>query len=107
MKISTKDKLLVLDAQKVFPEVWVFLQREANRRTHWSDVIYSLEQLLKVGDEITLAWAFLEWVLKERQRVRDQRRIDKNAEDWEKKKNEDKDWLKDCKLGDLVKGVGE
>lgn len=98
MKISEEDKTLVLKVQKVFPEVWMYLQRQANRNTPWPDVIHCLKELLKVGDEIRVPWAFLSWKLKELERQREQKGIDKRVEEHKRRKIESeedvKNWLR-------------
>jgi hypothetical protein len=102
MKVSEEDKKTVLQAQKIFPEVWVFLQREANRNTSWPDVLLSLKELLKCGSELRVPWGFLDYTLKEIKRKREQKGIDEKVEKWQsikiKREQDLKNWLK---------GVGE
>lgn len=107
MKISEEDKKLVLQAQKIFPEVHKYLEGRARDGVPWPDLIHSLKELLKVGEELRVPWAFLKWVLQECEREREQKGVDNREREHQAKKIKDREWLKDCKLGDLVKGVGE
>lgn len=102
MKISEEDKKFVLKVEKIFPEVWVYLQREANRGTRWADLILCLQELQKVGNEITVPWGFLEWKLREIERKREQKRVDERTEEWEQTKIQSEEDLKNW-----LRGVGK
>ena len=98
MKISEEDKKLVLEVQKRFPEVWKFIQREANRGTPFEDVMWSLKGINIWWGDISNPWAYLEIILRKCKQRREHGEIDERAENWERTKiqsEEDlKNWLR-------------
>lgn len=91
MKIPEKNKTLLLRARKVFPEVYTWMQQQANRETPFEDVVYALEQLIK-QDGVMNPWGFLKTVIKTKQNKEE---IVEREETWKRKQiKESEDVLK-------------
>jgi len=94
-KIIEENKALILKAEKIFPEVWKWMQREANRETPIEDVLYGLKRLIKQETKVMNPWAFLETVIKGAQRAQ---QIIEREEAWNRRKIQQaedvKDWFK-------------
>ena len=93
--ITEKNKTLILKAEKIFPAVWKWMQREANRETPMDIVLFALEQMVKQNGGVANPWGFLEVVVKTKQ---NREEIVEREEAWNKKKIEEMqdvgDWLK-------------
>ena len=94
-KIIEENKALILKAEEIFPEVWKWMQREANRETPMDIVLFALEQMVKQNGGVANPWGFLEVVVKTKQ---NREEIVEREEAWNRRKikrEEDiRDWFK-------------
>ncbi|NIO20071.1 MAG: hypothetical protein GTN76_04835 [Candidatus Aenigmarchaeota archaeon] len=104
-ELTDDERQLFLAVERTFPEVWKFVQREANNGTPLEDVVYALKELLKCA-EVENHWAYLTEILKKRNRDRG---IKQREQEWEAVKIQEaedvKRWLSQTPL--VNREVGE
>ena len=82
VEIDEKYEALFLGAEKLWPQIWKWTQREANRETPFEDVLYAVELFVKRGGHEN-PWAYFERVIKAR---KNKKEIVEREEEWNRKK---------------------
>ena len=102
MDIDKENLILLYKIEKSWPEMWKWVQIQANKNHTLDDVLCVLKRYWMQREHIDNAWAYCTIALQKRTRRAEET---KREYAWEQKKEEEKSFVE--KLAGLIKGIGK
>ena len=100
MDIAKEKLVLLYKIQKSWPEMWKWIQLQANKESSLEDVVYVLENYWAQKSHVITPWAYCTIALQQRVRRNEDR---KREIQWDEKKEQEKGFAE--QIAELIRGI--